>query len=541
MEIKGKITDVIKKTVFPGKIVVEDGRIKKIIPEKKVPDRYILPGFVDAHVHIESSMLTPVRFAELAIRQGTLAVVTDPHEIANVLGREGLVFMKKEAGRTPMKIKFGIPSCVPATPFETSGAVISAKDVEMLMREDPSMHLSEMMNYPGVVYGDEEVMKKLEVAKKYGRVIDGHAPGLTGEDLEKYVAAGVMTDHECTDIEEAREKIAKGMKILIREGSAAKNFEELLPLIGEYPGEVMFCTDDTHPDDLVERHIRDLAKRALQKGYDIWDVLTAAVLTPVKFYTPGMGLLQEGDPADFIIADDLKDLEIKEAYINGEKVYDGKRVKAGTPGGDEPNRFVEKTISAEDVRIPAQEGKRIRVITAKDGSLVTGEMIAVPKTEEGMVVPDTARDLLKIVVMNRYMEGTKPVCGFIHGFGLKRGAIAGSIAHDSHNVIAVGTDDLSIVKAVNAIFEAKGGIAVADGEEVTVLALPVAGLMTNKEGIVVAEKYSEMNARAKELGIGLEAPFMTLSFMALLVIPELKIGDQGLFDVRKFGFTELFI
>ena len=541
MEIRGKITDVIKKTVFPGKIVVEDGRIKKIIPEKKVPDRYILPGFVDAHVHIESSMLTPVRFAELAIRQGTLAVVTDPHEIANVLGREGLVFMKKEAGRTPMKIKFGIPSCVPATPFETSGAVISAKDVEMLMREDPSMHLSEMMNYPGVVYGDEEAMKKLEVAKKYGRVIDGHAPGLSGKDLEKYVAAGVMTDHECTDIEEAREKIAKGMKVLIREGSAAKNFEELLPLIGEYPGEVMFCTDDTHPDDLVERHIRDLAKRALEKGYDIWDVLTAAVLTPVKFYGLGMGLLQEGDPADFIVVNDLKDLEIKEAYIDGEKVFDGKRVNAGTPGGGEPNRFVERTMRKEDLGVTAKKGGKIRVITAKEGSLVTGEMIAEAKVEEGMVVPDTEKDILKIVVVNRYEKKAKPVCGFIHGFGLKRGAIAGSIAHDSHNVIAVGTDDQSIVKAVNAIFEARGGIAVAEGNEADVLALPVAGLMTNEKGEEVAKKYSGMNARAKEIGTDLEAPFMTLSFMALLVIPELKIGDKGLFDVRKFGFTELFI
>lgn len=532
---------MLNRKIFPGKIVVEEGVIRKIIPEENVPDRYILPGFVDAHVHIESSMLTPVRFAELALRQGTVGVVTDPHEIANVLGVEGFRFMQKEAKRTPLKIKFGIPSCVPATPFETAGAVITAREIEELMKEDASLHLAEMMNYPGVIYGDEEVMKKIEVAKRYGRIIDGHAPGLKGEELDKYVKAGVRTDHECTDIREAREKIEKGMKILIREGSAAKNFMELIPLIKDNADSVMFCTDDSHPDDLVERHIRDLAGRAVKMGYDLWDVLRAAVVNPVRFYGMKVGLLQEDDPADFIVVEDLESFGLKEVYIEGEKVYDGKLVKAGIPGEEEPNKFEVEPVNVEDIRVEAKPGRKIRVITAKEGSLVTGNIEALPKVENGFVVPDPERDILKIVVLNRYKKNVKPVCGFIRGFGMRSGAIAGSIAHDSHNVIAVGTSDEDLIKAINSVIQAKGGIAVAEGNEVSVLPLPVAGLMTHEKGEEVAEKYQEMNMKVKALGSILRAPFMTLSFMALLVIPELKIGDKGLFDVNKFSFTELFI
>ncbi len=541
MEIKGKIVDVIKKRIFPGKIVVEEGRIRRILTEKEVPDRYILPGFVDAHVHIESSMLTPVRFAELAIRQGTVAVVTDPHEIANVLGVDGIRFMQKEAERTPMKIQFGIPSCVPATPFETSGAVIGARETEEMMKADPSLHLAEMMNYPGVIYGDEEVQKKLEVARKYGRVVDGHAPGLRGEELEKYVQAGIQTDHECTDLEEAIEKIEKGMKILIREGSAARNFEELIPLVGKYPKEVMFCTDDSHPDDLAERHIRDLVRRAVAKGYDLWSVLEAAAVNPVEFYKMDVGLLQEGDPADFLVVEDLKDFVLKEVYIEGIRRYEGKKVSAGEPVEDTPNRFRASAIREEDIRIPEKKGRKIRVITANEGSLLTGKMVTDPEVKEGLVVADTERDLLKIVVVNRYDKNSGPVCGIVNGFGLKKGAIAGSIAHDSHNIIAVGVRDSDIVEAVNAVIREKGGMAVMDGKETAILPLPVAGLMTHEKGETVAGQYKEMNKRAEQLGTSLKAPFMTLSFMALLVIPELKIGDKGLFDVKSFQLKELFI
>ena len=542
MEIKGKIVDVTGKRIFPGSVVIKGGRIVGIKQiGGKVPDRYIMPGFIDAHVHIESSMLTPVRFAELAMRQGTVGIVTDPHEIANVLGTKGIRYMMAEAERTPMKIKFGIPSCVPATPYETSGAVIDAKEIEEMMRENTTLHLSEMMNFPGVIYEDEEVMKKLEVARKYGRVVDGHAPGLRGENLEKYVRAGISTDHECTDIEEAVEKIQKGMMILIREGSAAKNFEELIPLLKKYPEKVMFCTDDSHPDDLAEKHIRELVRRAVAMGYDLWDVLTAAIINPVKFYGLNVGLLQEGDPGDFIVVEDLKDFRLKEVYINGERVYDGKGVKGGIPGKEEPNKFVAEKINEVDIKVNAKEGKRIRVITAKDGSLVTGEIIAEPRIEKGLAVSDPEKDILKIVVMNRYKKEVKPVCGFVRGFGLKRGAFAGSIAHDSHNIIAVGASDASIVKAINSVISVKGGIAVVNENKYEVLALPVAGLMTHVRGDEVAKKYKEMNKRIKELGTGLAAPFMTLSFMALLVIPQLKIGDKGLFDVRNFDFAELFI
>jgi adenine deaminase len=541
MEIRGKVVDVKEKRIFPGKIVVEKRKIIRIIRENKVPDKYILPGFVDAHVHIESSMLTPVRFAELAIRQGTVAAVTDPHEIANVLGIEGIKFMQKEAERTTMKIKFGIPSCVPATPYETSGGVITAREIEALMREDPSLHLAEMMNYPGVIFGDKEVHKKLAVAKKYGRIIDGHAPGLRGKELEKYIQAGIHTDHECSDIEEAREKIRKGMKILIREGSAAKNYEELVPLVGEYPEEVMFCTDDSHPDELAERHIRDLVKRSVAKGYDLWSVLKAAAVNPVKFYKIDAGLLQEGDPADFIIVEDLKDFKLEEVYIEGERIYDGKNVFAGKPGKKCPNRFVADPIREEEIQIKTRKNKKIRVITAQDGSLVTGEIITELTEEDGKVVGDPNKDLLKIVVVNRYEKDKRPVCGIVKGFGFKKGAIAGSIAHDSHNIIAVGVADREITAVVNAIIGKRGGIAVTDGEETEILQLPVAGLMTHERGKEIAEMYKKLNKKAKHLGTALKAPFMTLSFMALLVIPELKIGDKGLFDVKRFRFAEMFI
>ncbi len=541
MELSGKIVDVLNKKIYSGKLFIEKGIIKKIIPVKKAPDQYILPGCIDAHVHIESSMLTPQQFARLAIRQGTVGVVTDPHEIANVLGVEGIRYMMKDAEKTPLKIKFGVPSCVPATSFETTGAVVGAEEIETLFRERDDLHLAEMMNYPGVIFKDPEVMKKIAVARKYNRIIDGHAPGLRGEELKKYAAAGITTDHECTDLAEAEEKIQRGMKILVREGSAAKNFESLMPLLENHPEALMFCTDDAHPDDLSEKHILDMVRRAVAKGYDLWNVLRAATVNPVRFYGLRVGLLQPGDAGDFIICRDLKDWNLQAVFLDGKKVFDGVHVLTENIESQKVNRFEANVVREEDIRVKVVPDKKIRVITAQEGSLLTGEKIEKPLIRDGLVVSDPGRDILKIVVKNRYNKMAPPAIGFISGFGLQNGALASSIAHDSHNLIATGTDDREIINALNAVIREKGGIAVSREDEVQVLPLPVAGLMSTEEGVIVAKKYQDINKIASLTGTSLRAPFMTLSFMALLVIPELKIGDRGLFDVRKFEFSELWL
>jgi len=541
MEIFGNIVDVVKKVIFPGKVIIDHGRIKRIVPLEKAPHQFILPGFIDAHVHIESSMLTPQQFACMAIRQGTVGVVTDPHEIANVLGVEGIRYMMRDAEKTPLKIKIGIPSCVPATSFETSGGVIGAEDIEMLFKEQEDLHLAEMMNYPGVIFDDPGVMEKIKTARKYHRIIDGHAPGIRGKELEKYIAAGISTDHECTDLAEAEEKIKRGMKILVREGSAVKNLEALMPLIDRHPGEIMFCTDDSHPDDLAVRHIREMVRRAIKKGCSLWNVLSAATVNPVRFYGLHVGLLQPGDPADFIVCRDLKEWELLAVFLEGKKVFDGLNVLVNNTGSPVVNRFEAGPVREEDLWIKAVPGKNIRVIIAKEGSLMTGEKYEKPAVKEELAVSDPGRDILKIVVMNRYNRSVPPAVGFISGFGLQQGALASSIAHDSHNLIAVGAEDREIVNALNAVIREKGGIAVSRKGEIKVLPLPVAGLMSAEEGIKVAKNYQDINKIAHLTETSLQEPFMTLSFMALLVIPELKISDRGLFDVRKFGFTKLFV
>lgn len=539
MEIAGNIVDIVNKNIFQGKIIIENDRIKNIIFQKNVPERYIIPGFIDAHVHIESSMLTPVAFSKLAVRQGTVGVVCDPHEIANVLGMDGIRYMKEEAGKTPLKIKIGIPSCVPATNYETSGAVLDAKQIDKLFREDKNYHLAEMMNYPGVINRDKAVMEKIEIAKKHNRIIDGHAPGVTGESLRKYVANGILTDHECSTFKEGEEKIKMGMHILIREGSAAKNFKELIPLVEKYPERVMFCTDDSHPDDLVIRHIRDMVIRSIRKGYDFWKVIRAASYNPVKFYGLPVGLLQQGDPADFIVCENLESFSLEAVYINGKKVYDGRKVVIETKGGRIINNFNARQIRKEDLQVKAEYGKKIKIILAEEGSLLTNQEMEEPKLKQGMVVADVKRDILKIVVVNRYRQAT-PVVGFVRGFGIKSGAIASSIAHDSHNLISVGATDEDITEAINAVIAEKGGIAARYRGKTYILSLPIAGLMTDDDGDKVAEKYKELNQIAKEMGSVLRAPFMTLSFMSLLVIPALKISDLGLFDVNRFEITSLF-
>ncbi|MFO7829865.1 MAG: adenine deaminase [Bacteroidales bacterium] len=536
--LSGKVVDLRRRKIFNGDVFVKNGKIDKIQETSTEYKKYILPGFVDSHVHIESSMVIPSSFAHIAVKHGTVATVSDPHEIANVMGVDGVYFMINNGKKVPFKFYFGAPSCVPATPFETSGAEIDAQKTKWLL-DDPDIYfLAEMMNFPGVIHGDKEVLQKIEYANNAGKPVDGHAPGLSGDGLNKYASVNISTDHECSTLEEAKEKIEKGITIQIREGSAAKNFENLFPLIHSHPDKVMFCTDDCHPDDLIQGHINKIVKRAIDKGGDFFDVLRAAILNPVKHYGLNVGLLQPGDPADLIMTSDLENFDIEKTFIDGKLVYDKGQTLFNIPEEKPVNHFNCQPINTDDIAVPAK-GDQIRVILAKDGDLITGQEIFPAKIENGFVVSDTKRDILKIVVVNRYTP-SKPVVGFIKNFNLKKGAIAGSIAHDSHNIIAIGANDEDLVKAVNAIIGFTGGIVACSGDFMEELTLDVAGLMSREDASTVAQKYRQVNELAKTFGSTLSAPFMTMAFMALLVIPDLKIGDKGLFDVSHFEFTTLF-
>ena len=535
--LSGHIVDVVSGRIFQGTIEVLNGRIASITPCEVAEKHFILPGLIDAHVHIESSMLVPAEFARLAVMHGTTATVSDPHEIANVLGLEGVDFMIHNGKMSPFKFHFGAPSCVPATGFESSGAVIDAAQIGDLLKRDDILYLSEMMNFPGVIYGDEEVHQKLAFAKKYNKPVDGHAPGLDSENIKKYAAAGISTDHECTTIGEAIEKINAGMHILIREGSAARNFDALVPLLATHPEKVMFCSDDKHPDDLVSGHINLLVQRAVKSGYDAMAVLRACTLNPVKHYKLKCGLLQTGDAADFIVVDNLADFNVLQTFIDGNQVAGNGKTLLQSHRYETPNRFRAQRIDLNALGVPSAQGK-IKVIRAFDGDLVTEKFLADPLIGNDKIVSDIERDILKITVINRY-NPSKPAVAFINGFGLQFGAMASTVAHDSHNIICVGTNDADMVTVINSLVENKGGIAVTDGQHLDVLALPVAGLMAAEDGYEVAEKYEYINSRALALGGTLKAPFMTLSFMALLVIPELKLSDKGLFDGIKFSFTAL--
>ncbi|MHC1754194.1 MAG: adenine deaminase [Methanosarcina sp.] len=543
----GIIVDAISRRQFKGEITVENRKIINIKEKEHDNERYILPGLVDAHVHIESSMTVPSVFARMAVAKGTVAVVSDPHEIANVMGEEGIDYMLEDAKRSPLKVFFGVPSCVPATPFESAGAVLDAEAVDRLLARENLYYLSEMMNFPGVIMGFPEVMAKLESAKKYGKVVDGHAPGLRGADLQKYIGAGISTDHECFTYEEAAEKIKLGMKVLIREGSSARNFETLYSLIDEYPHAIMLCTDDSHPDTLIyEGHIDKLIRRGQEKGLDIYNLIRAAVINPVEHYGLNVGLLREGDPADFIIVDDLKSFNVLSTFIDGNCVYNNGKILFPVEKVSAKNIFNRNKISIDDVKLAVprawetrEQMVKIRVIIARDGELVTGQELVLPEVENGNVVSDPSRDILKMVVLSRYADDPVQI-GFIKNIGLKKGSIASSIAHDSHNIIAVGATDKDIVEAVNRLVENKGGIVVGTAEHLLDLPLEVAGLMSTRSGEEVASRYQLLNEEAKKLGTSLKSPFMTLAFMSLLVIPELKLGDKGLFDVTKFGFVELF-
>lgn len=537
-ELSGNVVDLINETIFTADITIENGKIVKISKSKKVQKNYILPGFIDAHVHIESSMLPPSEFARLASPHGTIASVSDPHEIANVVGLDGVVWMIENANKVPFKFYFGAPSCVPATDFETSGAKITKNDIEMLFNKYNLKYLSEMMNFPGVLNKFPDVIDKINIAKKYGKPIDGHAPGLKGKDIKTYINVGITTDHESFSLEEAREKIKNGMKILIREGSAAKNFETLAPLIEENPDMLMFCTDDSHPDTLQKQHIRDIVLRAFDLGYDVMNVLKIASFNPIKHYNLDIGLLQKGDPADFIVIDNFQNFNVLQTFVDGKLIAENGKTKIKHTKVYPINKFDAKPKSETDFRLPVKEGI-FPVIVAIDGELVTEKYDYYIKKSMIDFKSDYENDILKISVINRYQD-SKPAVALIKNFGLKKGAIATSVAHDSHNIIAVGADNESIVKVVNAIIENKGGMAVYDGENVDVLPLPVAGLLAVDKGEKVAEMYQKLQQKVKQLGSNLISPFMTLSFMALLVIPKIKLSDKGLFDGEQFKFINSF-
>jgi adenine deaminase len=536
-EIKGQYIDIVGKRIFPAAISVQEGVISAIQEIPAAPQHFILPGFIDSHVHIESSMLIPSAFARLAVIHGTIGTISDPHEIANVCGVEGVHYMINNGKKVPFHFFFGAPSCVPATTFETAGASINSEEVATLLDNKDIYYLSEMMNFPGVLFKDEEVMKKIKAAHAVGKPVDGHAPGLMGEDAQKYIEAGISTDHECFTIEEAVDKLSYGMKILIREGSAAKNFEALYELIDDHPNSVMLCSDDKHPDSLVLGHINQLCARAVAKGLNVFNILKAACINPVVHYQLPTGMARVNDPGNFIVIEDLTHFKVAQTYINGQLVAEKGQSLIQPIDEKIINQFDTTLIKVEDIQVdlgtyPTKENK-IAVIEAIDGQLITNYLWEDPTITNGKIISDTNKDILKIVVYNRYHPAA-PKMAFIKNFGFKHGAIASTVAHDSHNIIAVGVNDHEIVQAINTVIQEKGGISCVKEQELKVLGLPVAGLMSKDDPYMVAEAYSTIDAMAKSLGSKLGSPFMTLSFMALLVIPHLKLSDKGLFDGDRF-------
>ena len=547
MQIQGQIVDIKNQHIYAGEITVENGKITSIIEKEHEVKNYILPGFIDAHIHIESSMLVPSEFAKIAVLHGTVATISDPHEIANVLGKEGVYYMIENSKKVPLKFHFGAPSCVPATSFETSGAIIDAEGIKELMASPDIYYLAEMMNYPGVLFDDEEVLKKIQWAKHFEKPVDGHAPGLRGEPVKKYISAGITTDHECFTFEEAQEKLNLGMKVIIREGSAAKNFNALIDLLPEHYENMMFCSDDKHPDDLILGHINLLCARAVAKGMDIFKVLQAACVNPVHHYKMDVGLLNEKDAADFIVVEDLINFKVIQTYIEGELVAENGESFVKHVPFETPNNFNITAKEISDFKVSGS-GTKIRVIEALEGQLITNEIHSKPLIKGGNIISDIENDVLKMAVVNRYQNEirgkaesseAKPAVAFIKNFGLKRGAIASSVAHDCHNIVVVGTSDEEICNAVNLIIKNTGGICAVNGTENKSLALPVAGIMSDQNGWIAGKMYEEIDAMAKSLGSNLRAPFMTLSFMALLVIPDLKLSDKGLFSGNTFSFVDL--
>jgi adenine deaminase len=536
-KVTGQYVDILGKQIFPAIVTIEDGIIASVTSCTEAPNQYILPGFIDSHVHVESSMLIPSSFARIAVTHGTIGTISDPHEIANVCGMEGVHYMIQNGKKVPFHFFFGAPSCVPATAFETAGAAIDSDQVSQLLALEDIFYLSEMMNFPGVLYADSEVMKKIRAAHKAGKPVDGHAPGLRGEDAKKYIEAGISTDHECFTIEEAIDKLSYGMKILIREGSAAKNFEALYELIDDHPHMMMLCSDDKHPDSLVEGHINQLCARAVAKGLDVFNILRAACINPVIHYKLPTGMLLPKDPANFIVVKDLVQFEVLQTYIKGKLVaIEGKSLIPHI-AEEAINQFDASPIDVAHLQLspkeyPQNEGL-IPVIQAIDGQLITNCLWCTPCIENNLLISNTQTDILKMVVYNRYFQAP-PKIAFIKNFGFKEGAIASTVAHDSHNIIAIGVEDESIAKAINLVIQEKGGVSCVTAQSEKVLGLPVAGLMSHQDPYQVAADYTIIDKMSKDLGSSLGSPFMTLSFMALLVIPHLKLSDKGLFDGDQF-------
>ena len=535
-QVNSRLVDIQERRIFPAKVTVDDGYITSITELTAEEDLqgFMIPGFVDSHVHIESSMLIPSEFARIAVTHGTIATVSDPHEIANVCGMPGVEFMIENGKQVPFYFNFGAPSCVPATSFETAGATLNSGEVTELLKRDEIRYLSEMMNFPGVLNHDPEVMAKISAAHLLGKPVDGHAPGLRGKEAATYINAGITTDHECFTSEEAEEKLKYGMKILIREGSAAKNFDALIPLLNKYPNQMMFCSDDKHPDSLEAGHINQLCARAVTADIDVFNVLQAACINPVLHYKIQSGLLRAGDPADFIVVEDLVRFKVMQTYIQGTLVAENGRTNISRidDRSDYPNQFNCSEITKDSIQLKGNAGL-VPVIEALDGQLITNRLNLALNSINGIIQPDFSNDILKIVVVNRYFDAP-PAVAFIRNMGLKKGAMASSVAHDSHNIVATGVDDDSIVRAVNSIIRCKGGISCAWDDQELVLPLPVAGLMSASDGYSVSRQYTEIDRKVKDLGSELSAPFMTLSFMALLVIPHLKLSDKGLFDGDEF-------
>ena len=538
MKVQGQVVDIKNKRIFPGEVEVEDGKIKSIIEIDEAPEQFIMPGFVDAHIHIESSLLVPSEFARMAVVHGTVATVSDPHEIGNVLGSKGVFYMIENGEQVPFKFNFGAPSCVPATTFETAGAEINVEEVDKLLQDNRIKYLAEMMNWPGVLFSDEMVLAKIAASQKRGKSIDGHAPGLMGDQAKQYIEAGMSTDHECFTAEEALGKLEHGMKIQIREGSAARNFEALADLLNDWSHQMMFCSDDKHPDNLEIGHINELAARAVAKGIDVFKVLQAACINPVEHYKLNVGLLEPGDPADFILVNNLEEFIPSATYINGQLVAKNGNTLIERQPTEIVNQFDTEFKTANDFKVKA-EGEALNVIEAFDGQLITKKQVLPATIKDGLAISNPETDVLKMAVVNRY-SNAKPAMAFIKNFGLKEGAIASSVGHDSHNITVVGVDDESIAKAVNLVIEAKGGLSAVSSTEEQILALPVAGLMSDQDGYQVSKEYTAIDKIKKKMGATLKAPFMTLSFMALLVIPSIKLSDLGLFDGDQFEFMELF-
>mgnify|MGYP000896204611 CR=1 FL=1 len=537
--VKANLVDLILKEIYPAEVTIVENKIVSIKKTNETYSTYILPGFIDAHVHVESSMLVPSEFARVAVKHGTIGTISDPHEIANVLGIEGVDFMINNAKQVPFHFYFGAPSCVPATEFETSGAVINAKQIGELMARPEIVYLAEMMNFPGVIYKNEEVLKKLEHAKNHNKPIDGHAPGLMGEEMKTYFNAGITTDHECFKYDEALQKLEHGVKVLIREGSAAKNFDVLIPLIEKFPEQIMFCCDDAHPDNLLEGHINKHVKKAIALGYNMYDVLKASSYNVIKHYNLPIGLIQVGDNADFIEVNNLNDFEVLKTFIKGELVSENRNSFIKTIDTETVNNFNCSLKNPRDFQLPVK-GNHVRVIEVLDGQLITNEIHSETLNKNGFAEADVENDVLKIAVVNRYFDAPVSVA-FIKNVGLKQGAIASCVAHDCHNIVVVGTNDDDMCKAVNLVVNSKGGISLANRDEELVLELPIAGIMSHKCAEEVAQGYITLDRRSKELGSKLRAPYMSLSFMALLVIPQLKLSDKGLFNGNSFSFTDVFI